>query len=101
MTVLVKDANGFHTQCITVSLVVDEAILALTNYQLRGPAEYLYAIGPSYLSSIYSRAALSGRSTIARQRTSQNAVRDGLGVVWASTPPPTEAPAAEESAWTG
>ena len=56
---MVKDANGLPVPDAELAVVVvDEAILALTNYQLSDPLSVFYADRPSYLSSIYSRASI-------------------------------------------
>jgi hypothetical protein len=39
-------------------VVVDEAILALTNYQMADPMSLFYSNRPSYVDSVYSRASI-------------------------------------------
>jgi hypothetical protein len=59
LTVMVKDANGLPVPDAELAVVVvDEAILALTNYQLSDPISIFYTDRPSYLSSIYGRASI-------------------------------------------
>ncbi|MEO5887741.1 MAG: Ig-like domain-containing protein, partial [Anaerolineales bacterium] len=59
LTVTVKDANGLPVSDTELAVVVvDEAILALTNYQLSDPLNVFYADRPSYLESIYGRASI-------------------------------------------
>ncbi|MCJ7435870.1 MAG: MG2 domain-containing protein, partial [Anaerolineales bacterium] len=84
-------------------VVVDEAILALTNYQLSDPLNIFYADRPSYLASIYARASiiLADPQALAREASEQNMMRDGaLGMAAPGAPMPTqtammEMPAAE------
>jgi len=96
LTVMVKDANGFPVPDAELAVVVvDEAILALTNYQLSDPLSVFYADRPSYLSSIYGRASiiLADPQALARV-ASQNVA---WGVLEAAAPAATEAPAAAEA----
>ena len=59
LAVVVKDANGVPVSDAELAVVVvDEAILALTNYQLSDPLSVFYKDRPSNLSSIYSRASI-------------------------------------------
>ena len=59
LTVIVKDANGVPVSDAELAvMVVDEAILALTNYQLSDPLSIFYTDRSSNLSSIYSRASV-------------------------------------------
>ena len=59
LNVIVKDAHGLPVPDAELAVVVvDEAILALTNYQLSDPLSVFYAERSSYLSSIYSRASI-------------------------------------------
>lgn len=94
LTVNVKDAGGAPVPDAELAVVVvDEAILALTNYQLRDPLTIFYADRPSYLASIYSRAniVLVDPQALARE-AGQRAAFDGMG---AGAPTATEAPAME------
>jgi hypothetical protein len=99
LTVMVKDANSFPVSDAELAVVVvDEAILALTNYQMRDPLSIFYTDRPSYLASIYGRESiiLADPQALARE-ASQNAVSDGLGLAM-SAPAATEAPAMAEEA---
>jgi uncharacterized protein YfaS (alpha-2-macroglobulin family) len=93
LTVMVKDANGFPVPNAELAVVVvDEAILALTNYQLSDPLSIFYADRPSYLSSIYARASiiLADPQLLAREARLNS---DALGT---AAPAATEAPAMAE-----
>jgi uncharacterized protein YfaS (alpha-2-macroglobulin family) len=84
LAVIVKDAHGLPMPDAELTVVVvDEAILALTNYQLSDPLSVFYAERPPDLSSIYSRASIiladpQALANQARQAT-QNMAADGLG----------------------
>ncbi|MBI5963816.1 MAG: hypothetical protein HY863_10110 [Chloroflexi bacterium] len=99
LTVIVKDANGQPVSDAELAVaVVDEAILALTNYQLRDPLSVFYAELPSYLMSTYGRASilLADPQALARE-AGQKAAMDGNygggGAVAATeTPAMVEAP---------
>ena len=59
LAVLVKDADGVPVSDAELAVVVvDEAILALTNYQLSDPISVFYTDRPSYLSSVHGRASI-------------------------------------------
>ena len=59
ISVLVTDANGQPVPDTELAVVVvDEAILALTNYQLTDPMSIFYTDRPSYLSGVYGRASI-------------------------------------------
>ena len=91
LTVIVKDANGKPVSDSELAVVVvDEAILALTNYQISDPLSVFYGDRPSYLSSVYGRASivLADPQTLAKA-ASQNAFGGGI---------PAAAPAATEAA---
>jgi len=95
LTVTVKDANGLPVSDAELAVVVvDEAILALTNYQMSDPLSVFYANRPSYVEGIYGRASiiLADPQALARE-ASQTVARDGLG---AGAPAATEAPVAVE-----
>ena len=49
--------NRSRTRKLAV-VVVDEAILALTNYQLPDPLATFYTDRPSYLGSLYGRSSI-------------------------------------------
>jgi alpha-2-macroglobulin len=57
--VILKDAAGNPVKDAELSVVVvDEAILALTNYQLLDPLATFYTDRPSYVTSLYGRSSL-------------------------------------------
>ena len=57
LEVILRDADGKPIPDAELSVVVvDEAILALTNYQMVDPISVFYATRPSNLNSYYSRA---------------------------------------------
>ncbi len=94
LTVIVKDANGVPVPDAELAVVaVDEAILALTNYQMKDPLAVFYASHSSYLASIYGRSSiiLADPQSFARQ-AGANVLMDGLVMAAA-----TEAPAAVEA----
>lgn len=110
LTVMVKDAKGLPVPDAELAVVVvDEAILALTNYQLTDPLSIFYADRPSYLTSIYSRASiiLADPQALAREASANVAAREGVGAdALAFAPagtmtPATEAPAMAEEAKSG
>jgi uncharacterized protein YfaS (alpha-2-macroglobulin family) len=90
-------------------VVVDEAILALTNYQMIDPIGIFYSARPSLLSSNYARTSiiLADPKALAQAANEQNMMRDSMAFgLGAAAPAPsatmvasaTEAPAmAEES----
>ncbi len=97
LTVIVKDANNEPVADAELAVVVvDEAILALTNYQLSDPLAVFYTDRPSYLSSIYGRASivLADPQSFARDqqsslRTQKDSALNGFGF-----PVPAAAPEA-------
>ncbi|HET9912653.1 MAG TPA: Ig-like domain-containing protein [Anaerolineales bacterium] len=59
LNVMVKDARGLPVSDAELAVVVvDEAILALTNYQMSDPLDVFYADRSSYLSAVYARASI-------------------------------------------
>lgn len=59
ISVQVTDANGQPVADTEVAVVVvDEAILALTNYQITDPISVFYSERPSYLSGVYARSGI-------------------------------------------
>ena len=57
--VVLKDANGRPVSGAELAVVVvDEAILALSNYQLADPVGVFYANRPADMSSLYGRASI-------------------------------------------
>jgi len=101
LNVMVKDANGLPVRDAELAVVVvDESILALTNYQLQDPIDAFYTDRPSYLSSIYGRASvvLVDPQSLAR---GQNLVLSKDAVAEAAmpaAPAATEAPAMTQTA---
>jgi hypothetical protein len=97
LTVMVKDANGLPVRDAELAVVVvDESILALTNYQLSDPISVFYTDRPSYLSSIYGRASVVLVDPESLARDQNNASRDALAET-AGAAPPMAAPAATEA----
>ncbi len=95
LNVMVKDAKGSPVPDAELAVVVvDEAILALTNYQMTDPLSIFYAERPSDLQSIYSRESiiLADPQSLAGQAL-QRAAMEGMG---AAAPAATEAPAMAE-----
>ncbi|MBN2116649.1 MAG: hypothetical protein JW730_08765 [Anaerolineales bacterium] len=106
LNVTVKDARGMPVSDAEVAVVVvDEAILALSNYQLSDPLAVFYADRSSYLSSSYGRASiiLADPQALAREgneRAAQGQVSDSAFALPAAVPSSTmavmeEAPAME------
>lgn len=92
--VAVTDAGGEPVAGAEVAVVVvDEAILALTNYQLPDPVDAFYRMRDAALRSTYGRALV----TLARPET---LVEEAVEVTRLTTEAemPMEAPAAEEAA---
>ncbi|HFQ92612.1 MAG TPA: hypothetical protein ENK32_01265, partial [Anaerolineae bacterium] len=55
--VMVTDANGRPVPNAEIALVVvDEAVLALTNYQLADPLSLFYQLRPSLVNAVYGRS---------------------------------------------
>ena len=101
LTVTVQNARGLPVSDAELAVVVvDEAILALTDYQLSDPLGIFYADRPSYLSSIYGRASivLADPQSLAKEaRQSVLLNRIGAGAPAATEAPAAEAPAQDES----
>lgn len=105
LRVMVKDANGLPVSDAELAVVVvDEAILALTNYQINDPLSVFYADRPSDLMSLYGRASiiLADPKLIAAEArqsvTAENAGGASPTMSPAATEAPAEAPAAEDEA---
>ncbi|HEU0296851.1 MAG TPA: Ig-like domain-containing protein [Anaerolineales bacterium] len=102
LTVTVKDAKGFPVSDAELAVVVvDEAILALTNYQLSDPLSVFYADRPSYLASVYGRASivLADPRLVQAEAARQTEMFDAVGAAMPQstmTAAATEAPAAAE-----
>ncbi len=59
LDISVKDSQGKPVADAELAVVVvDEAVLALTNYQLADPISVFYYNRPSHLSSVYSRSSI-------------------------------------------
>ncbi len=59
LTVVVKDASGKPVAGAELAaVVVDEAILALSNYQMADPLQAFYLDRPSNVSSVYARSSI-------------------------------------------
>ncbi len=103
LTVLVKDANNMPVPDAELAVVVvDEAILALTNYQLNDPLTIFYADRPSDLSSVYSRASivLADPESLISQGSAEPKIRNTFSEINAdlmsAEPAMAPAPAAEK-----
>jgi len=100
LSVIVKDANGLPVPNAELAVVVvDEAILALTNYQLSDPLSVFYTDRPSFLTSIYGRGSiiLADPQSLAREtRQAYTSLEFGAGTA-GGAPVATEAPAAAEA----
>lgn len=59
LDVVLKDANGEPVPDAELAVVVvDEAVLALSNYQIADPVKAFYTDRPSYLMGIYGRSSI-------------------------------------------
>jgi uncharacterized protein YfaS (alpha-2-macroglobulin family) len=106
LNVMVKDARGLPVADAELAvIVVDESVLALTNYQLQDPMSIFYAERYSALSSVYGRASiiLSDPQALARD-ASQKARDEGMmfaaaeaPMMPAAAPMPTQTMLAETS----
>ncbi len=97
LNVMVKDAHGFPVPNAELAVVaVDEAILALTNYQMSDPLAVFYADRPSYLSAVYARTSivLADPQALA-QEAHQRAAADVLQAAFAPAATQTAAMPAE------
>ena len=102
LSVTVKDTRGLPVSDAELAvIVVDEAILALTNYQLRDPLSVFYAARPSYLESIYGRynIILADPQLLAREARVNAA--GAIAAAATQVPAATEAPALEAPALEG
>ncbi len=100
LRVVVKDANGLPVSDAELAVVVvDEAILALTNYQIQDPLSVFYPNRPSDLMSIYGRASiiLADPKSIAAEARASVSMEGMGGASPTMTAAATEAPAMEES----
>ena len=102
LSLALKDANGQPVADAELAVVVvDEAILALTNYQLADPISVFYSARSSDVWGVYSRAniLLIDPQALAQQAALQNTMNDaaqGLALP-AAAPAATMAPAMEKS----
>ena len=96
VSVLVRDASGQPVPNAEVSVVVvDESILALTNYKFDNPLDVFYTQRPSNLAAVYSRASLVLADPLALAAQQLASSRDALaGAMPAAAPAATAAPAA-------
>ncbi|HKJ26068.1 MAG TPA: alpha-2-macroglobulin family protein, partial [Anaerolineales bacterium] len=81
LDVVLKDANGRPVEDAELAVVVvDEAVLALTNYQLTDPISTFYYTRPSNLTSVYSRGSivLVDPSVLAQDTSSRAPMPTGL-----------------------
>ncbi len=98
--VTVRDASGQPVQGAELAVVVvDEAILALTNYQMADPLGIFYSARPSYWSGVYARSSivLLDPLALSQQVNEASAQRDSLAFGAAGAPMATMAPAAMEA----
>ncbi len=96
LNVMVKDSRGLPISDAELAVVVvDESILALTNYQMQNPLDVFYAGRPSYLASVYGRASivLADPQALARE-AGQTSLNEGMG---GGAPAATMSPAAAEA----
>jgi alpha-2-macroglobulin len=96
LNVALKDANGQPVADAEMAVVVvDEAILALSNYQMADPLKTFYADTPNDLESTYARASLilSDPLTLEHQ-TSRQGLGGGGAADSAGAVPPMALPAA-------
>jgi uncharacterized protein YfaS (alpha-2-macroglobulin family) len=92
LTVMLKDAKGNPVAGAEVAVVVvDEAILALTNYQMADPLGVFYSDRAAMLESLYARAniVLIDPTALARQANEQRAMQEDMAFAAA---PAAEAP---------
>jgi hypothetical protein len=105
LRVSVEDADGTPVSNAELAVVVvDEAILALTDYQITDPISIFYSERGSLVQSIYGRSSIilaNPESLI--MENSESVARDGLNAMMPTMTAgaPTEAPAAMEKSGTG
>jgi len=79
LEVTLKDVNGLPVSDAELAVVVvDEAILALTNYQLSDPLAIFYQNRPAILSAIYARSSIVLTDPLSLTGAVQNAVQDKM-----------------------
>jgi uncharacterized protein YfaS (alpha-2-macroglobulin family) len=96
LQVVIKDANGQPVSGAEMTVVVvDEAILALTNYQMVDPISIFYADRASDTTSLYGRSSLvlANPQALANQVTDLTHMLGGAAAT-ANAAPATQAPAA-------
>jgi hypothetical protein len=106
LTVSLKDASGLPVADAEVAMVVvDEAILALTNYELDDPLSVFYSPRSADISGIYSRASLLlvDPQALAKLAANDTMSRQALGgmAAMATMAPAMQAPAVAEKAAPG
>ncbi len=102
--VTVNDAAGAPVQGAEFAVVVvDEAVLGLTNYQLGNPIDSFYGLGGDWLSTVFARASvrLDDPTTLAKPASPEPPAPGGSDATGAAeTVPAGAAPAlAEDSAF--
>jgi uncharacterized protein YfaS (alpha-2-macroglobulin family) len=101
LRVVLKDADGQPVpEAELAVVVVDEAILALTDYQMTDPISVFYSQRGSGVSSVYGRTSLvlANPEAMQEQVVLQRSAMDGVGggAPMATMMPAAEAPAAPE-----
>lgn len=97
LTVRLKDSKNQPVANAELAVVVvDESVLALTNYQLADPMAIFYSQRPAMFSSAYGRSSivLVDPMSLASAVNQQNMARDGLAGA-AAAPAATQSPAME------
>lgn len=98
LNVTLKDADGLPVAGAELAVVVvDEAVLALTNYQLADPLATFYQERPSLLSAVYARASIVLTDPLSLTGAVQQAAQDKMERSFAAMPA-AEAPAAAPQA---
>ncbi len=99
LSVMVKDAKGSPVPDAELAVVVvDEAILALTNYQLSDPLGVFYETRPSYLESTYGRYSIILADPQLLARSARDNAAGAVAAAGTQAPAATEAPAMEAPA---
>lgn len=101
LRVVLKDANGQPVSGAELAVVVvDEAILALTDYQMTDPISIFYSQRGPGVMSVYGRTSLvlANPQVLVEQVTTQNRSLDSMGGASMATMAPAamEAPSAPE-----
>ena len=97
LNLIVTDIYGQPVEGAELAVVmVDEAILALTNYQLSDPMSIFYSNRPSYLDSVYGRASIILVDPLTLSRNARDSMQvAATSVAEEEMAMPVEAPAAE------